>query len=208
MLSASPQDKPLFAACSLWGSGFLPRDILPSPGNIRRWAFESGLITEPDRQLLTQEDVELLHRFLDQRDRLALRLHIYRDSEGSLSYFKRPHLPIRSLVRRGTEVQLVYWAMRPTVWTAERVIKEYGEVRLGFWCPGTSPLEFCSESTAKLVVAKFKDLYERLSDQCPSVVLDDGSLGITVDGEVSARFFKSGRLFDVELIQPSRQEGV
>jgi hypothetical protein len=204
----TPQDKPLFAGLSFWGSEFLPRDILPSLENIRRWAFESGLITEPDLQLLTQEDVELLHRFFDKRDGLALCLHLYRDSEGSLSYFERPHMPIRSLVRRGTKVQLVYWAMRPTVWTAERVIKEYGEVRLGFWYPGTSPLEFCSESTAKLVVPKFKGLYDRLSDQCPSVVLEDGSLDITVDGEVSARFFKSGRLFDVELIQPSPREGV
>ena len=46
---------------------------------------------------------------------------------------------------------------------------------------------------------KFEDLHDRLSDHYPSAVLDAGSLDITVDGEVRATFFKSGRLFDVEL---------
>ncbi len=196
---AAAHDASIFVGLSFWGTQFLPRDVLPSLENIRSWAFDKRMITEPGLQLLTREAAAILRQHFDLQDKLTICVDLYQDPEGGLVYYERPHLPIRSLIRRGTRIQLVYWAMRATVWTAERAIKEYGEVRLGFWYPDTSPLEFCSESTARLVVPKFKDLYDRLSVRYPTAVLHDGSLDITVDGEVTARFFKSGRLFDVEL---------
>lgn len=199
MPTASSEDQPLFVGVTFWGSEFLPGDIELSLDRIRRWAFDSGLIADSELQLLTRDGVDILRQHFDLRDKLTVCVLLYKDAEGSLCYFEHPHLPLRSLIRRGAQVQLVYWTMRPTVLTAEGVIKEYGEVRLGFWYPSTSPLEFCSESTARLVVPKFKDLYDSLAGRYPTAMLDDGSLDITVDGELSARFFKSGRLFDVEL---------
>ncbi|HUW94208.1 MAG TPA: hypothetical protein VMW58_00325 [Anaerolineae bacterium] len=199
MPTASYEDQPLFVGVTFWGSEFLPGDIVPRLENIRRWAFDNGLIMEPDLQLLTPDEVDILRQHFDLQDKLTICVFLYKDAEGSLCYFEHPHLPIGSLIRRGTEVQLVYWTMRPGIRTPDGEIVAYGEVRLGFWYPGTSPLEFCSESTAKLVVPKFNELYHKLSDQYPSAVVGDGSLDITIDGELSARFFKSGRLFDVEL---------
>jgi hypothetical protein len=194
-------EEPLFVGLTFWGSECLPRDTLPSLENIRRWAFENHLITDPDLQLLTQHSVNVLHRFFDLQDKLTVCIHLYEDSDANLRYFEYPLLPVRSLIRRGTEVQLVYWTLSPTVRTVDGVVKAYGEVRFGFWYPGTSPLELCSESTAKLVVPKFKELHDSLSSRYPTATLRDASLDITVDGEVNARFFKSGRLFDVELTQ-------
>jgi hypothetical protein len=199
MSTSSSQDQPLFVGLTFWGSEFLPGNILPRLDNIRHWAFDSRLVTEPDLQLLTRDDVDILRRHFDVQDKLTICVLLYQDAQGSLCYFEHPHLPIRSLIRHGTKVQLVYWTMRSTVRSADGHIVEYGEVRFGFWYPGTSPLEFCSDSTAKLVVPKFKRLYDELSQHYPCAVLADGSLDITVDGEVNARLFKSGRLFEVEL---------
>lgn len=187
----------LFSGLMIWGSEYLPSDILLSVNNIRGWAFEEGLVSEAELQLLTPERIEILAEHFLAEDSLSILIHLYQDPDGNLTYLEYPHLPINSLIRRSTTVDVVYWTMRPTLWGADGDVQGYGEVRLGFWYPGITTEGFCSVSNARVVTKKFRELYHRLSKRYPSRVLESGALDITVDGDVKARFFKSGRLFDV-----------
>ncbi len=188
----------LFSGLIFWGSEFLPREIIPSLDSIREWAFEEKLTWDAESQLMTSERIEALSEHFVYEDKLAILIHLYRKS-GNLCYLEHPYLPIKSLIKKAKEVEIVYWQMIPTVWNADGNIKDYGEVHFGFWYPGIGGEEFCSAATAKLVIKKFNDLFHRLSDIYGKNILNNGVLDIEVDGDVKAKFFKTGRLFDVEL---------
>ena len=198
MRETTTRAQPLFSGLMPWGAEHLPKDMFLTLNNIRGWALQKALILDPELQLLSPERIQILAEHFVPEDKLSVLIHLYEDSEGNLTYLEHPHLPIRSLIKRATRVDLVYWTMRPTLRSADGDEKGYGEVRIGFWYPGVTTEEFCSVSNARLVVEKFAALYDRLSDSYPSSVLENGALDITVDGDVKARFFKSGRLFDVE----------
>lgn len=198
MRETTTRPQSVFSGLMLWGSEYLPDDILLSVNNIRGWALQKALVLEPELQLLSPERIQILAEHFVPEDKLSILICLYEDSEGNLTYLEHPHLPIRSLIKRGTHVDVVYWTMRPTLRSADGDVKGYGEVRIGFWYPGVTTEEFCSVSNARLVVEKFAALYDRLSASYPSSVLENGALNITVEGDVKARFFKSGRLFDVE----------
>ncbi|MEG6617556.1 hypothetical protein V6C27_14220 [Peptococcaceae bacterium 1198_IL3148] len=71
-------------------------------------------------------------------------------------------------------------------------------MRLGFFCEGRTP-EFVCITDSKKVVAKFKDLLNQLSEEYEVETDKDGIVEINTDGNVNARFFKSGRGYDVDL---------
>jgi hypothetical protein len=120
----------------------------------------------------------------------------HRDRAGKLAYFEYPYLPIKSLIRRGEEVKIVSWRMRPTQWDRDWNILEFGEVSFRFLHPNCGE-EICSRSTAKRVVKKFRKLLDQLASSYCTETLEDGSVEITVEGDVRAKFFKSGRFFDL-----------
>jgi len=188
----------LFSGLVFWGSEFLPDNIILSLDSIREWAFEQKLIWDVEAQLMASERIQALSEHFVFEDKLAVLIHLYKEA-GNLCYLEHPYLPIKSLIKKAKEAEIVYWQMIPTVWMPDGSIKDYGEVRLGFWYPGISGEEFCSASTAKLVVKKFNDLFHQLSDIYGKNMLSNGVLDIEVDGDVKAKFFKTGRLFDVEL---------
>ncbi len=189
---------PFFSGLVFWGSEFLPKDIIPTWGNIRGWAFKNNLIWEPGSQLITSERIEELRKHFVYGDNLSVLIHLYKDSSGKLEYLEYPYLPIKTLIKRAIEVEIVYWQMIPTTWNINSSIKNFGEVRFGFWYLDISSEEFQSRSNAKLVVEKFEDLFYQLSENYKKKKLIDGVLDIEVDGDVKAKFFKTGRLYDVE----------
>ena len=192
-------ERGLFSGLVFWGSEFLPRDLILSPDSIRKWASDQKLIWDVEAQLMASERMGELEKHFSSEDKLFLLIHLYKDDFGNLSYMEYPFLPVKSVIRRAREVEIVYWRIMPCAWDAEGKAKEYGEVQFGFWYPGINADEFCSISDAKLIVKKFHELYQRLSDNYAPKVLDKGTLEIEVNGKMEARFFKSGRLFDVEL---------
>jgi len=189
--------KSLFSGLVFWGGEFLPGDIIPSLDSIRKWAFEQNLIWD-EGQLITPERIEALQKHFAYEDELSILIHLYKNSSGNLCYLEYPYLPVKSLIKKEKEVQIVYWQMWPSAWKADGSVIDYGEVRFGFWYPGNSG-EFCSTSNAKLVVKKFRDLFHQLADIYGGKILSAGVLDMEVDGDVKAKFYKSGRLFDVEL---------
>jgi hypothetical protein len=188
----------LFSGLVFWGSELLPENVILSLDNIREWAFEQKLIWDVEAQLIASERIEALSEHFVFEDKLAILIHLYKES-GKLCYLEHPYLPINALTKKAKEVEIVYWQMIPTAWIADGSIKDYGEVRLGFWYPDISGEEFSSASTAKLVVKKFNDLFHRLSGIYGKKVLSNSVLDIEVDGGLKAKFFKTGRLFGVEL---------
>lgn len=177
------------------GSDLLPQDVPLDLQSIRRWAFERGLVFEPESQLLGEERLRELAKCFTSEDELMVAVVIRKDL-GEWIYAEYPYLPVKSLIRRAEEVEIVYWRMVPTGWDAGGQVSHYGEVRFGFWYPGCEE-EMCSLSTAKRVTAKFGALLSELSREYEARLLEDGSKEITVDGAVRARFFREGRFFDV-----------
>jgi len=202
-MESNSNKHPFFSGLVFWGSEFLPKDIVPTWGNVRGWAFKNDLILEPELQLITSERIEELRKHFVYEDRLSIIIHLYKDSSGKLEYLEYPYLPIKTLIKRAIEVEIVYWQMIPmqmipTTWNINSSIKNFGEVRFGFWYPDISSEEFQSRSNAKLVVEKFEDLFYQLSENYIKKKLSNGVLDIEVDGDVKAKFFKTGRLYDVE----------
>lgn len=103
----------LFLGLVLWGLEFLPKDIIPTWGNIREWAFEQNLIYESEFQLITLERIKELRKHFVHEDRLSILIHLYKDSSGKLEYLEYPYLPIKTLIKRAIEVEIVYWQMIP-----------------------------------------------------------------------------------------------
>lgn len=170
----------------------MPKDIIPDPEGIREWAFRAGLVSEPDSQLVTQETMEELSRIFGPHDRLSILVHLYREPSGALGYLEFPYVPTPTLVRKGLEVDLVYWLMR------------FEEVRFGFWIQG-STLEFASASWSRTVVQKFSELLRQLSKSYPAKTTEEGGETIDVDGDVRAKFLRVGKAYDVEFtVSPRR----
>jgi hypothetical protein len=179
------------------GMDQLPDDIILSLGEIRKWAFNEGLVTDPEFQFLVDDRVVALSGHFEPEDKLHIALAIH-PGGGEPFYFEYPYLPVRSLIRRGDQIQLQYWQMRPTRWDRDGNILQYEEARFGFIVPGCTE-EICSISTAKRIVEKLGSFLEELSDQYQIERFSDGSKEITVDGGISATFFKEGRYYDIVL---------
>jgi len=191
-------DRGLFSGLVFWGLESFPRDLIISLDSIRKWAIEQKLIWDLEAQLLGSERIEQLSKHFVPGDKLSILIHLYKEPSGNIGYAEYPYLPIRSLIRRGETVEIVYWEMRPSVWDSDGNVKAYGEVRFGFWYPNVGD-EFCSASNAKLIAERFHKFYHDPSTHYERKTLDNGVLSVEVDGDVKGRFFKSGRFFDVEL---------
>ena len=190
------RDTPDFSGIVFF-SGFdlLPGDLPLGLDNIRRWAFDEGLIDDPEFQLLGAERLQELKKYISSDDQPGIAISLD-EGETGISYMEYPFLPVRTLVRRGEVIRIVYWAMRPSA--KDRRGRIVGEVRFGFWLSDCAD-EFCSLSTATLVVEKFGKLLDELSRTTPAKTLKDGYREITVDGAVRATFRREGRQFHVDL---------
>lgn len=192
--------QPLFTGLVFRGLEFLPKDIIPTWGNIRGWAFKHKLIQDPESQLITLERIEELKKHFVYEDNLSILIHLYKDSSGKLEYFEYPYLPVKTLIKKAIEAEIVYWQMVPTALGANGTIKEYSEVHFGFWYPSIGSEEFQSISNARLIVKKFRELFNKLPGVYQKNKLNNGILDVAVDGDVKAIFFKTGRLFNVKFI--------
>lgn len=164
---------------------FLPPDIALGLDEIRKWACEKGLVYDIESQIIVPEREEELFKIFQPDDELCVAIDIYKDSSGDLTYLEYPYIPVKTLIKKKKQIDLVFW------WI------DVGEVGFHFWY-GDSAEEFCSLSTAKKVVKKFSELSEKFKDYGEKI---DGRIEIEVDGAIQARFFKNGRYFDVELIE-------
>ncbi|MHA2278617.1 MAG: hypothetical protein ACXAC2_22800 [Candidatus Kariarchaeaceae archaeon] len=200
-MKQNSDDYSLFSGLVLWGSEHLPQDLFFSLGDIRQWAVDHQLIWDTEAQFVASERIDGLSKHFTPEHKLSIHIHLYIDDTGNLAYAEYPYLPIKSLIKMDQQVEVVYWEMMPSVWDSDWSVKEFGEVHLGFWIPNVSD-EFCSVSTAKLIVERFHELYHDSSKPFERKTLDKGVLYVEVNEDVKARFFKSGRLFDVELSSP------
>lgn len=179
------------------GFEFMPKDVPMGVNEIREWAMKQGLITDTEFQLLHQKKIQKLSKCFSSQDELLVAIAIHEDSEKKF-YMEYPYVPVKTLIKKGNDIQIVYWSMRPTSRTLEGKIVEYGEVSFGFWYLECSE-ELCTISNAKKVAAKFDELYAKLADEYETKLLKDGVKDISVDGDIRAKFFKEGRYFDVNL---------
>lgn len=162
----------------------LPEHIPMRLGSIRDWAESSGLILNPG-QILTQERIADISRVCSSKDDLLVAIAIAGEPR-LLNYFEFPYLPVRSLIRRGKPVDLVFWKITAT------------DVKFGFRIAGCTET-FVSESTGVHVVPKFAEALDRLGEDYPVKTSPDGSKHMATDGGVRATFLKNNRTFEVEL---------
>lgn len=188
----------LFNGLVFWGSAYLPKDIILTLENIRGWAIKNKLIDEIGFQFITPERADNLRKYFSYEDELQILINIYKDDSGNLNYLEYPFIPIKTLIKKSKEISIVYCQLIPTMWKQNGSVENYGEVYLGFWYPNIIEEEFCSLSTAKLVVRKFYELYYKLSNNYIKKTLNNNILDITIDGKIKAILFKTGRLYDVE----------
>ena len=191
-------NKALFSGLIFCGSEFLPKNIMPTLENIRNWAIKNELIDDSEFQFITPRRTDNLREHFSYEDELQILISMYKDDSGNLNYLEYPFIPIKTLIKKTKEISLVYWKMIPTIWNLNGSVKYYGEIHLGFWYPNINEEEFYSLSIAKLVVEKFYDLYHKLSDKYVKKTSNNNILDIETDGEIIARFFKTGRLYNVE----------
>lgn len=179
------------------GREHFPGDVVMSVEKIREWAVSSGLIWDPEAQLLTKGRIANIFDAAMPGDELMVALAIS-TRHGKPEYYEYPFLSVRSLIKRGTAVPLVYWRVIPTQRNQSGTPTAYGEVRFGFLLAGCSD-EFCSISTAARIVPKFISEMDKLAPEFDLRETSDGERDLTVDGAILATFSKQGRLFDVEL---------
>jgi len=192
-----PDDLPFRGIVIFEGAEHLPHDIVLSLDKIRGWATNSGFISVPEFQLLLRDRVAEVVKVATP-DELSVAIAISTNHNGELEYFEYPFLPVRSLIKSGIAIPIVYWKVIPWQWDPTGNATAFGEIKFGFWLAGCSD-EFCSMSTAARIVPKFVAEMDKLASEYPVKVTPQGSRDITVDGAVLATFLKQGRLFDVVL---------
>jgi hypothetical protein len=191
----------LFSGLILCGTELLPCDIKLSLEDIRDWAKEQNLIQNADEQLIDKKRIKDLSKHFKSKDNLSILIHICKNGSGKLHYFEYPSIPIKSLVKTGQIVDLIYWEILPCAWDMNGNVREYNEVRLGFLYSSIAE-EFCTISNSRLILKRFLDFYYNQPDEvCEKRKLNNGKLSIEVNGRIKAQFFKIGRFFDVELIR-------
>jgi len=189
----------LFSGLVFWGSEYLPDEVILSLSDIHKWAFKKKMILEPESQLIGKERLNELSKHFVSEDQLSILVYLYKDDKNNLCYLEYPYMPVKTLIKKVKQIEIVYWQLLPKLWDANSTPKNYEELHFGFWYPDILSDEFASMSFAKLVVKKFYDLYQNLSNEYETKILNNGTLDITVDGAIKAQFFKTGRLFNVEL---------
>jgi len=193
-------------AIVFWGSEFLPKDIMLDANAIRQWAVKSGMITDPELQLVTDAKIGQLGKIFAVGDILLVLIHIYKNDEGKLCYFEYPFVPVKTLIKKKLDIKLAYWTRTPDMQDPSAF-----EVRFGFWL-GDEMLEFVSSTSGKLTVQKFSELFWQLEKSYPVKNVAGGVGGmekeIEVDGDVTATFSKIGRMFDVKLVYDSKRNKI
>jgi len=189
----------LFSGLVFWGSEYLPHDVILSLSDIRKWAFKKKMIWEPESQLIGKERLDELNKHFVSEDQLSILFHLYKDDKNNLCYLEYPYMSVKTLIKKDKQIEIVYWQLLPKLWDAGGTPKNYEELHFSFWYPDIPNDEFVSMSFAKLIVKKYYDLYQNLSNEYETKILNNGTLDITVNGAIKAKFFKTGRLFDVEL---------
>lgn len=157
------------------GQERLPADVMLSLDEIRAWAARSGLVWDRDAQLLGRDRLAEVGKVLTPEDQLGVAVAIS-DKHGELEYNEYPYLPVRSLIKRGAAVTIVYWRLIPAELSSDGRASTFGEVRFGFWLQQCSD-EFCSLTTAAQVVPKFVDQLGEL----------EGEFSVTNESQGGAR---------------------
>jgi hypothetical protein len=194
-----------FSGMAFWGSEFLPKDIMLDANAIRHWAVKSGMITDPELQLVTDAKIDQLGKIFASDDTLLVLIHIYENDRGKLCYFEYPFVPVKTLIKKKLDIKLAYWTRTPDA----QGPSAFG-VKFGFWLDGDT-LEYASSTSGKLIIQKFNELFQQLEKSYP-VKNVAGRVGATekeieVNGDVTATFSKVGRIFDVKLAHnPSRNK--
>ena len=174
----------LFTGISFFEGGeHIPDNLPVNLTDIRGWAEQSGLIFDPD-QLMNRERLEDISQFCSKEDELLIGLSLS-DKHGSLVYVEYPYIPVKSLIRRNQDVKLSWW------YANER------ETKFVFWI-GECIEEFCSLSTANLVIQAFNELLDKTTDEYGVALYPDGSREVVAEEMFSARFTKSGSSYDVD----------
>lgn len=179
------------------GSEHIPNDLPLDLSYIREWAMKSGYVSEAVSQLVLEERIDDIARVARPEDDLGIALAISMENKGR-EYLEYPSLPVRSLIKRGTEVPIVYWRTNPTQWDEDGNATVFGEVKFGFRLEGCGD-EFCCVSNAVRVAEKFVSKLDELVPSAAVHVMPNGSREVTVEGSVLAKFFQQGRSFDVTL---------
>src|SRR5712692_4241091 len=90
-----PDDLPFRSIVFFEGGEHLPDDIVFSLGEIREWAMRSGLVSDPDFQLLVQNRAAEVVKVVTPEDELGVAIAIS-NRNGELEYFEYPFLSVRS----------------------------------------------------------------------------------------------------------------
>ena len=98
-----------FSGMVFWGSEFLPKDILLDMNAIRQWAVKSGMVSDPELQLVTDEKIGELGKMFNGDDALLVLIHLYKDEKGKLCYFEYPFVPVKTLIKKKLDIKLAYW---------------------------------------------------------------------------------------------------
>jgi len=180
------------------GTELLPQDILLDLTTIRKWAFNSGYISDSEFQLMGEERVKEVSRVFKPEDKLLIAL-TFNDQHEKVDYFEFPYVPVQTLIKKNLTIDVLYWRISPYQESSIQISTRFKDVRFGFNIPDSNE-EYCSISTAKKVVPKFLELMESVGDKGIKQEFSDGSKEITVDDTIQTTFHKEGRTFDVNFV--------
>ena len=192
-----------FAGIHLWGSSLLPGDLLMDLNHIRTWAVQANLIWEAESQFVGENIISQIRGKFDATDRLEVLVNLYENELSPLNYLESPFIPTATLIKHQQMVELVYWELHGVANPEAVSANPPFAIRYGFWIDGIG-VECASEVTARFVKEKFGHLLARLQGSYETRVLKEKGIPIALEitpcQKVRARFFKTGRAYDVEFV--------
>jgi hypothetical protein len=197
-MGKSKPDYSIFSGLVFWGSEYFPKNLRLSLGDIRKWSYITKMIWDPEAQFVIGERLDQLNNYFKPEDKLSILINVSQNDKGEMNYIEYPYIPVKTLIKYQMQIEIVYWQFLPKT-SISGIHREYDELRFGFWYPGVTGDEFASISYAKVIYKKFFDLFNDIQNEYDTKVLLNGFTDITVDGEIKAKFFKTGRFHDVEL---------
>jgi len=164
-----------FNTCYTWGLKYLPTGHSFEPNDIRKWAIDNGLVLLKE-QLISEERITNIKKYLSPEDMLSLVLHIVKDSEiNQLYYFEQFLIHFSTIIKKNWEIKITGWEAEPNRWDKDHNILGFWNFHIFFWFSDIEE-ELTTYTHSRVLTKIFSEYSLRLPHEFEKSIDEDGAI--------------------------------
>jgi len=165
---------------------------------MRKWAIDNGLVLLKE-QLITEERINKVRKYLSPENMLSLVLRIVKEPEtNQLYYVEQILIPFSTIIKKNWGIQITGWEADPQMWDKDHNILGFWNFHLFFWLLDLDE-ELATYTHSRVLAKTFSEYSLHLPAEFEKSSDEDGAIQVNSYGDLKALFFKNGRAYDVKL---------